>query len=186
MPNQSSVPAGYSLSLVPAEKPPALREEIVQLWLQSGALREREKAEKRVDQVLAIARAADGSLAGVASTYAAPVPALGDLVMFHFRAFTAPAHRRQRLGGFLVIQVREALENRYASMETSQRGQSPIGLYIALENSGMHDNYNHAILPISMAVYIGDNAKGQRQYVYYFADARVPVTPIKQAPGTRS
>lgn len=183
MPHHAPIPAGYTLSLVQGDKSPALREEIVQAWLQTGVLRDHEKAEKRVDQVLAIARAPDQSLAAIASAYMAPVATLGNLTMFHFRAFTAPDHRRQKLGGHLVTLVREMLEQQFTALDTAQRVGAPAGLYIALENKGMHDTYTYAVLPVSMAAYIGDNAKGQRQYVYYFADARVPVVPLKHAPG---
>ena len=185
MPSLAPLPAGYRLELVAQPLPPDLAEQIIQTWLHSGALRDREKAEKRLGQVLAIARAPDQSLAAVASVYVAPVAALGDIPMFHFRVFTAPSHRRQKLGGHLGTQVRGVLEQRFGAMTPAQQAVSPLGLYIALENKDMHANYNHAILPVSMAAYIGDTAKGQRQYVYYFAEARVPVTAIKSAQGPR-
>ena len=186
MPHKAPLPAGYTLTLLHGEKPADLREQIIQTWLQSGALRDHEQAEKRLNQVIAISRAPDESLAAIASVYVAPVPTLGNIPMFHFRVFTLAAHRRQKLGGHLVTAVRDMLDQRFGAMDPTERSGAPLGLYIALENKGMHDNYTYAILPVSMAVYIGDNAKGQRQYVYYFTDARVPVLPIKAAQEGRS
>lgn len=173
----------YSIEFLPAERPQALREEIMQLWLASGALHDRAKAEKREPQVVALARdRADSSIATLASIYPDRVPQL-DMTLWHYRAFVVDKHRNHKLARQLCVKVRDTLNLAFSALDPEARMAAPKGILAVMENKYLHDNDNYAVTPLTRFMYIGDDARGYRQYVYYFDDVRLPVAPM-HAPRT--
>ena len=161
------LPPGYELENVWAHKDSALRSEIVDFWIASGALRSRERAGARVDQVIFVVRRA-GSIAGVSTVFRKRDERIGQ-EFYNFRCFVAEEDRRYNLGAVLLVTVRDYLNERFVSGEDT----SAVGMLVEIENERLKRKRNQAVWPISGMVYVGNNRRGDHVRVWYFTGARI-------------
>ncbi|MCH7685629.1 MAG: hypothetical protein IH899_02935 [Planctomycetes bacterium] len=162
------LPAGYRLENVRENKTPELKEQIIQLWRESGAMESREQAQKRVEQVIFLVRDEDDRIVAVSTVFRLSNRQLGNR-FYYFRCFISEAHRRSHLATNLIIAARDLLNQRFVNGEDT----SAIGMLVSVENEILKKNRNHAIWPHSKFVYIGQNERGDHMRVYYFDDARI-------------
>lgn len=147
---------------------------LVDFWVREGALTE-EVARGRVDQVLLVALAAGprgAELAGVSTGLVALEPRLG-LELWHVRVFTAPAHRRSRVGWNLLMEVLDELERRHESGEDRRAS----GLFARIENQEVRRVRNRAAWRQSRLTFIGEDDRGRHLRVRYFPGAQAPPPP---------
>lgn len=145
-----------------------LTEEIVSFWVDNKALPSREAAAARVGQVVYVARSSSGQISAVTTAYLQHSEQLNNH-FYYMRVFVADASRRSQLGIELLRKVQSYFESLY------QQGMlSPaIGLLMEVENPLLKKARNEAVWPTTNFVYIGNNAKGDHQRVYYFDGARI-------------
>lgn len=143
-------------------------EEIITFWLANGALPTREAAAQRVGQVAYIARTDAGQIVAVTTVYLQANKQLNNH-FYYVRVFVADSARRSQVAIALLRKVKSHFESLY------QEGMlSPaIGLFMEVENPILKKFRNEAVWPTTGFVYIGDNAKGDHQRVYYFGGVRI-------------
>lgn len=159
----------YQLDNVWGAKTPAVQAEIVTFWLRTGALPTQEEAEKRVDQVIFLARTAvEPQIVAVSSVYLQVNLQLG-YPCYYFRCFVEESHRRASLALQLLLATRQALNARFISGENTQA----IGMVIEVQNDALRQFRTEAVWPRSGFVYIGRNGRGDPVRVSYFDGARI-------------
>jgi len=146
----------------------SLTEEIIAFWLSNAALPSRDAAEQRVTQVAYIARTPSGQIAAVTTVYLQ----LNEQLRNHFyyvRVFVADSARRSHVAEALVRKV----QSHFGSLYQEGVLSPAIGLFMEVENAALKKFRNQAVWPSTHFVYIGDNARGDHQRVYYFDGARI-------------
>ena len=96
------LPTGYRLQNVWTNKSPALKQEIIDFWLQAGALAPGGSAEKRVDEVFFLVRGSEGQIVAISTVHQRSIPQIRNRLYF-FRCFVAEAHRRSHLATKLLM-----------------------------------------------------------------------------------
>lgn len=157
---------GYSV-----ESADGRHDEVLALWEQEGVLTTAER-EERLHELLLVARAPDGTLAGVATAYLDRQPQLG-VVLWHVRGLVATAHRRSAVGYWLGVRAREVLADRWDD-GSDTRGH---GVAFELENSDVARAFPMAVWPTMRFTFIGRNVAGQDVRVHWFAGALAPELP---------
>ena len=151
-------------------------EEVIALWRREGALPEHGKdapdaeAERRVAEVIAVARERDEGVVGVTSAYLKRNEQLR-MDLWHIRVFVAGAHR----GAFLAIHLawsgRDLLEQRFTSGEDTRAA----GILYEVETVALRSYYNRALWLRTDFTFIGENQRGDHVRVHYFPGARAPL-----------
>ena len=159
----------YLLENVWEDKTPEIKNEIIEFWMKHNALPTREMAMERVQQVFCIGRdGATGQIAGLGTVYEKYNPQLENS-FYYYRSFVAPDHRRSLLATNLVLHTRDFFEAAFVKKELTKC----IGMFVEVENEYLQKHRNQAVWPYSGFVYIGKNAKGYHQRVYYFKGALI-------------
>ena len=141
--------------------------ELVDFWLLTKALADRETAQTRLVEVVAIARY-KGGIAAVMSGY----QAIHELIaqpLFHLRSFVSEDFRRSGLALTLLMAVRERFEKRFENDSPS----AAIGLCLSLESKELLSApaLRQGVWQRSGFVFVGRNSSGREQRVYYFSGA---------------
>lgn len=144
------------------------KEELINFWLNEGAIKLRESAEQRLPQVAMIARDPEGNIAAVCTIYTQYCPRLENQV-YYFRAFTQPRYRVQKLALQLFCAVRDFLEQAFIA-GTQMQG---IGMLLELESEILKKYVRDAYHPQSKTTFIGKNDRGDHLRVYYFTGAKI-------------
>ena len=166
------LPGGYTIDEVVGRMPPRVRDEIVGMWMAERVLGPAE-AQRRVAEVVVLARAADGELAGIATAYVAPLAGT-DRPYWHYRTFVRPAHR-----GVWAIAPR-MFDTAVAALRAHDHPQGPLGITLVVENRelmrpAMREESAGAGLTL-----LGADATGRDVWCMHF-DGSVPDVP----PGLR-
>jgi hypothetical protein len=162
------LPAGYSITPF-AETEEVGARDILDLWAREGAVPAAE-AQRRVGEVLLVARDGDGRLAGLSSAYLQHNEQLG-MDLWYYRAFVAAAHRRGNLAVQLALQGRDHLERQWVD-GVDRRG---AGLVYEVENEGLKRYFNDAVWFPTDVIFIGENPRGDHVRVRFHPGARAPV-----------
>ncbi len=159
----------YYLENIWTAKTSEVQAEIVDFWLQTGALATYEEAAKRVAQVIFLSRAkANGQIVAVSTVYIQFNQQLGH-PFYYFRCFVAEAHRRASLALHLLQAAREELNMRFTTGENPQT----LGLVLEVQNEAIQQHLTTAVWPRTGFVYIGRNPRGDHVRVSYFDGARI-------------
>lgn len=155
----------YQIENVWQNKTEALRNEIIQFWLDNGALPGRPQADKRADQVVFLARDAEGRIAAVNTVYPQFNRQL-EKNFFYYRVFVSEGHRRNSLADRLTVAACDFFNRRFVE------GHNPriIGLFAVIESKILQQYASQAVRP-SGFFYIGKDERGNHQRVYYFDGA---------------
>ncbi len=143
-------------------------DEVAAFWIREGAVPE-EEARRRVDEVLVVAIADDGDIAGVTTAYLAFNEQLGADV-WHLRVFVAKAHRGQAFGLGLVIVAREELGRRWAS----GKDRRAPGILMEITNPFLRRTGPNAWWTPHAFWFVGENARGDHLRVHWFPGAPAP------------
>lgn len=153
---------GYEIGPMRAPEP------VIALWRDEVGMPE-EMAAQRIDEVLLVAHAPDGSVAGVTSVFLRREAALR-AELWNQRVYVAAAHRHVNLMYFLAVETLELLERRFVT-GTDRRG---IGMLYESENPEFSRYWNQALWPWVQGTYVGRNGRGEPVYVRWFEGSSAP------------
>ena len=159
--------AGYRIEPF-AEQSGVSREEVLALWTGEAGLSPPE-AERRLDELLLVGVAPDGSLAGISTAYLSLNVQLG-ADFWYYRVFVPAAHRNGRVALSLAVTGREHLVKRFTSGQ-DRRGQ---GVIFEVENEGLKRAFPNGVWYESDFLFIGTNPRGAHVRVHYFPDVPAP------------
>lgn len=117
---------GYAIDNVFQAVPPALRDEIIDLWRRNQILPGPEEALRRVNQVVLAIRNPAGQVAGVSTAYVGDFQQRGNSYWF-YRMFIQPADRVPGLMRFVTLRTCGILGERHVP-------GGPKGVIIVTEN----------------------------------------------------
>ncbi|HET6545575.1 MAG TPA: hypothetical protein VFG55_02385 [Rhodanobacteraceae bacterium] len=144
---------------------------IGEFWKRENAIADDAQAAKRLTEVVAHARTADGTVAAVCTAVAVTLPRFGQ-PMYYYRCFVGRAWRSTRLVFSMLRCAQSALEA-YAR----ERDFPCIGMLIELENARFGTTLRTPLWPNSGFVYVGRSGRGFDLRAYYFRGARLKPTP---------
>lgn len=159
----------YRLDNIWTTQTPEIETEIIDFWLRSGALPNREEALKRVGQVTVLGRtAAEGQIVSVSSVYLQFNQQLG-YSFYYFRCFVEEQHRRAYLARHMLLATQKELNSRFVAGENPQ----VLGMIIETQNSILRQHRTRAVWSETGFIYIGRNERSEPVRVFYFDDARI-------------
>jgi hypothetical protein len=169
-------PLQYRLEGVLSVPPETVRAEVVNFWLAESAIPDQAAAQQRAHQLLVVARAPDGRVAGVSTAVRMHVDHLG-FECFYYRTFVGETHRTRGLCSTGLVW--KILHESYRLLNKRfQCGDDPgvLGLYAEMENPSIMRCRNEAIWQEDGMnfVFIGKTQDGRHMRVWYFDGARVP------------
>ncbi len=159
---------GYELYNVWIQKTPELRKEIIDFWIEEKALPSVEAAEKRVEQVILVARDKNSRIAAISSIYEKFSNQLENFFYF-YRTYIRKDARNSKLSIYMLRTARDFLEEKFINRVKTRA----IGMIVEIENKMLQTYKNEAVWPHTKFVYIGKNERGDHVRVYYFRDARI-------------
>lgn len=143
-------------------------QDIVELWLAEGVLPP-DVAARRVSEVLHVAVADGGGLAGVTTAYIARNEQLR-MDLWHLRAFVATEHRMTSIALDLLRASRDHLEERFVTgADTRAAGMALVIANKSLQHHNPHGNWRRAGV-----AFIGVDERGDWVRVRYFPGALAP------------
>jgi hypothetical protein len=167
--NRWQLEEGYRIAALADSGAPA--EAVIDFWTREAELDPLE-ARRRIAEVLLVATAADGEVAGVSTAFIAPSSRLR-LDFWHQRGFVGAAHRKSSIGMQFAILGLEHLELAFVS----GRDTRCAGLILEIENEGIKHYFNRGTeLAVDMT-FIGENERGDHVRVHYFPGALAPRPP---------
>ena len=158
--------------LVEFARHPSLRpEDLIAFWVGRGLLDE-ETARARVADVLFVATDAAGELAGIGSAFLARHPQLR-MMLWHYRTYIAPEHRRSALALSMAERSQELLEARWIS----GRDVRGAGLVFDLQSPILRQHFRHGVWPRTRMAFFGRRPEADMR-VRYFPGALAPDPPL--------
>lgn len=143
-------------------------DDVLSLWTLEAGLPLYE-AQRRLGELLLVASAADGSLAGIATAYLVHNDQL-QADMWHLRAFVPHAHRKSSIAVSLAVGGRSRLVERYVSGE-EPRG---LGVIFEVENEGLKRAFPRGLWWPTDVTFIGVSPRGAHVRVHYFPGVHAP------------
>ena len=165
------------IEIVPVWKAltPELSAELVAFWNDQNAIRNAAEAGRRSEQVVCIARDAEGALCGVATAIVKVLPRLRQ-PMYYYRQFFAPALRGQHQELTFFQQAKRILQDYNAGLDTPEA----LGILLEIENAKIAAAYRRAYEPGFEATFIGYSPRGLQLRVSYFdAAVLLPPAPLR-------
>ena len=165
------------IEIVPVWKAltPELSAELVAFWNDQNAIRNAAEAGRRSEQVVCIARDAEGALCGVATAIVKVLPRLRQ-PMYYYRQFFAPALRGQHQELTFFQQAKRILQDYNAGLDTPES----LGILLEIENAKIAAAYRRAHEPGFEATFIGYSPRGLQLRVSYFdAAVLLPPAPLR-------
>ncbi|MEO8485963.1 MAG: hypothetical protein ABI585_06440 [Betaproteobacteria bacterium] len=163
-----TVVRGYRFEPVYGRVAPALRQEIVALWLAAGVLPE-DEARRRVDEVVIAIRNPAGELAGVNTAYVRGVTG-GSGSWYFYRTFVRPEDRG--VPGVVSGALRVAIE----TLRAYPHPEHPRGVVAVIENPKLANRGPMRRMDRLGLHRIGQDAAGRDVWCIKF-DGTVPVAP---------
>ena len=146
-------------------------ERVIAFWVDNRAISEA-KARERVGEVIHVAFDADGTIAGVSTTYLAHNRQLR-MDLWHQRGFVAEPHRNSAIGMQFAIRGIDHFEDAFTSGRDTRAG----GIIQEIENDGIKKYFNRGTEPATDMTFIGENGRGDHVRVHWFAGAEAPPKP---------
>ena len=174
------------IEIVPVWKAltPELSAELVAFWNDQNAIRNAAEAGRRSEQVVCIARDAEGALCGVATAMIKVLPRLRQ-PMYYYRQFFARSLRGQHQELAFYRRAKQILQDYNAGLDKAES----LGILLEVENAKIAAAYKRAHEPGFDATFIGYSPRGLQLRVSYFEDAvLLAPTPLRApaaVPGTR-
>ena len=167
------LPGGYTIDEVYGRMPPSVRDEVLGMWMAERVLAPAE-AQRRVAEVVVIARAADGEIAGIATAYVAPLAGT-ERPYWHYRTFVRPAHR-----AVWAIAPR-MFDIAVAALRAQDVPQKPLGLALVVENRELMRPAMREEIARAGLTLLGADAAGRDIWSMHF-DGSVPDAPAALRP----
>jgi hypothetical protein len=168
------LPGGYAIEETYGRIAPRVRDEIVGMWMAERVLAPAE-AQRRVAEVVAIARAADGEIAGVATAYVAPLAGT-DRRYWHYRTFVRPTHR-----AVWAIAPR-MFDTALAALRAHDHPDRPLGVAAVVENRELMRPAMREEIARAGLTLLGTDAAGRDVWCLHFDGSAPPPAPGLRAP----
>ena len=166
------VPPGYRIDLF-AEQDAFSADELIDLWTNDGRLDEAD-ARRRIDEVLLVSAAPDGTLAAISTAYIDRDPVL-ELDVWNYRTLVAKEHREANLAATMAVICRDHLEYLYVSGAETR----PAGV-LSEVHSTVLKQLNLAEWRQTGFTFIGEDAQGSHIRIHYFPGALAPPPPAER------
>lgn len=147
----------------------AVRDDIIDFWLDEGAMLSREAADDRLDEVSFVARdMANGEIVAVSSIYKDFSEVLNNH-FFYFRCFVSGKHRRKSIAANLLVKNYNMLNERFLNCNDPE----VIGICLEVENETLNKEHLKAVWHHSKFVFIGYNQATRQVRLRYFDGAKI-------------
>lgn len=146
-----------------------LAAEVRDLWTRAAVLADPDELQRRVQDVVCVARDAAGALVAIATAQPGLVPFLGE-ELYHFRLFVAPSARARTLPDRMLRLAQQVLA---ADAASAAPASAAIGLFIVLENPRFAKLIRRAVWRRSGMIYGGRTPSGHERRFWYFPGARL-------------
>jgi hypothetical protein len=167
------LPGGYRLDEVLGRVTPSVRDEVVGMWLAERVLPPAE-ATRRASEVVVVARAADGEIAGVSTAYVASFEGASSRYWF-YRMFVRPSHR-----GVWAI-VPRMFDLALAALRAHDHPERPLGIAALVENRELMRPATREEIARAGLHRLGADAAGRDVWCLHF-DGSVPSAPAGLRP----
>ncbi|MCP4426250.1 MAG: hypothetical protein GY803_17300 [Chloroflexi bacterium] len=157
----------YRLENVWESKTNELRNEIIQFWLEHGALVARQQAGERVDQVIFVVRDQSDQIVAVNTAYQQYNQQLRNH-FYYYRAFVSEPHRQSDLAAQLTLTACDYFNQQFLA------GRNPqlIGVFTVIESAILRKHGTQAVWRNTL-IYIGQDSRGNHLRVFYFDGAHI-------------
>jgi hypothetical protein len=165
------------IDIVPVWKAqsPDLATELVAFWRDQNAIQDEAAATRRSEQVVCIARDADGVLCGVATAIVKVLPRLRQ-PMYYYRQFFAKSLRGQHQELVFFQRAKQILQDYNTGLDKPES----LGILLEVENAKIAAAYKRAHEPGFDATFIGYSPRGLQLRVSYFDNAILQApTPLR-------
>ena len=166
------VPPGYRIDLF-AEQDVFGGEDLIGLWTSEARLSE-DEARRRIDEVLLVSGAPDGTLAAISTAYIDRDPVL-ELDVWNYRTLVAAQHREANLAATMAVICRDHLEHLYVSGAETR----PAGV-LSEVHSAVLKQLDLAEWRQTGFTFIGEDARGSHIRIHYFPGAPAPPPPAER------
>lgn len=166
------VPAGYRIDLF-AEQDTFGADDLIGLWTSDGRLGE-DEARRRIDEVLLVSAAPDGTLAAISTAYIGRDPVL-ELDVWNYRTLVAREHREANLAATMAVICRDHLEHLYVSGAETR----PAGV-LSEVHSTVLKQLNLAEWRQTGFTFLGEDNRGSHIRVHYFPGAPAAPPPAER------
>lgn len=152
----------YRLENVWESKTNELRNEIIQFWLDNGALVARQQAEKRVDQIIFVVRDQTDQIVAVNTAFEQYNQQLHNH-FYYYRLFVSEPYRQSEVGTNLTLAACDYFNQQFIA------GKKPEikGIFTAIESEILKTHLTQAVWRNTLT-YIGQDNRGNHLRVYYF------------------
>ncbi|WP_370089164.1 hypothetical protein [Ekhidna sp.] len=142
------------------------KQEIVDFWVAERALNQ-EQAEKRVEEIVLIARGEQGEIIGVSTMIKRLYEPIGK-TFWVFRAFVGEKYRQQGVVLQLISEAKEHLNNHF------QEGKDPdvIGILLKVQSPILMKHFPQATWPRTQFHFVGIE-DGCHMRISYFDGAKI-------------
>jgi hypothetical protein len=161
-------PAGFAVHEL-AGTDAVTADDVLALWAREGAVAP-EVAARRVDEVVTVVTAPDGTLAGIGSAYVHRVPQLR-MDLFGIRLFVASEHRRSSLATHIMFRTRDVMAERYVD----GRDRRALGILFEVENPGLRRAFPQAEGVYAPTYFVGERADRATFMVQLFPGVEAPL-----------
>lgn len=157
-----------------------LKAELLSMWEQNNAMRDRAQAAARAEQAVCIGRDGHGALCAVGTAVVRVLPRLRQ-PMYYYRQFFSQQIRGNKQTVPFFNEARRILQHYNAALPVPES----LGLLMELENPLLSTRYNAADSDAAGTTFIGYSPRGLQLRVAYFEGATLlpPVDlPRRAAP----
>lgn len=160
---------------------PALRDELVKLWLDSGAMADRTRAAQRADEAVCVVRNEHGAVCGVSTAQVRVLPRLRQ-PMYYFRMFLAKNAR----GMEQVVPMHNRAKDVLQAYNQTLPAPESLGILIEFESRFLSARYKLAYDASADSTFIGYSPRGLQLRVSYFEGATLQApAPLARAVAAR-
>jgi hypothetical protein len=161
--------AGYRIE--PFDASELDEDDILAFWRRERAIPD-EEAQRRVAEVLQVARHDSGEIAGVQTAFIQRIDLVG-MDLWYTRGFVAESHRLSNVAAHFGFQGFDLLERRFVTGQ-DRRAQ---GIGFDMQHPGLRASHPEAELTVVNASLVGFTKPDCPLYVRYFPGVSVPLPP---------
>jgi hypothetical protein len=141
--------------------------EVVKIWTERAGL-DRAEAERRLGELVLLARSTAGQIVGISTAIKTYVPQIQNHV-YVYRCFILPEFRAPALDTQMIVQSKHHLQQ----VSKSEMDQKCVGIMVIVQNEILKKNWRQAVWRGADMIYMGDTPQGDHMRIGYFKGARI-------------
>ena len=157
----------YSFHLVASPVSQQIGTEVAKLWTESARLSPAE-AERRLNELVLIARDKSGNAIGVSTAVKTFFPQIHNYV-YTYRCFIHPEFRAPALDTQMIVRTK----NHLAEISRLEISNKCIGIMVIVQNEIIKAQWKQAVWLGADMIYVGNTPEGHPIRVGYFKGARI-------------